>query len=74
MEMSAQLYLPSALPPGKTLEPIKQEAGWALETVWTVLLKRKSLAPAVFEPRSCGDYVLDRHGLKYLTFSADPIF
>jgi hypothetical protein len=74
MEMSAQLYLPSALPPGKTLEPIKQEAAWALETAWTVLVKRKSLAPAVFEPRTCEDYVLERYGLKYVTLSADPIF
>jgi hypothetical protein len=74
MEVSGQIHTPAALPPGKTLEPIKQEAGWALETAWTVLLKRKSLAPAVFEPRTCGDYVLDRHELKYLTFSAYPIF
>jgi len=38
------------------------------------LVKRKSLAPAVFEPRTCGDYVLDRHGLKYITLNAGPIF
>jgi len=74
MEMSAHHYLPSALSPGKTLKSIKQEAGWALETAWTVLVKRKYLVPAVFEPQACGVYVLDRHGLKYITFSADPIF
>jgi hypothetical protein len=36
-----------ALPPGKgTLVPIVQEAGWALEPVWTQRLEEKSLAPA----------------------------
>ena len=74
MDMSAHLYLPPALPPGKTLEPIKREAGWALEMAWTDLVKRKCLAPAVFEPQTCGDYVLDRRGLKYIAFSADPLF
>jgi hypothetical protein len=32
--MSGQLHVPVALPPGKTV-PIRQEAGWASEPVWT---------------------------------------
>jgi hypothetical protein len=38
--MSGQLHALPALPPGKELPvPIRQEAGWAPEPVWTTLRK-----------------------------------
>jgi hypothetical protein len=36
-------------PQERTLVPIEQEAGWSPGLVWTVLEKRKSLAPAGIE-------------------------
>jgi hypothetical protein len=46
MEMSCQLHVPAALPPGKELSvPIVQEAGWAPEPVWTFWSTEKCLSP-----------------------------
>jgi hypothetical protein len=47
MGVSGQHHAPAALlPPGKGPPvPIVQEAGWALEPVWTQRLKEKSFAP-----------------------------
>jgi hypothetical protein len=48
MGVSGQRHAPAALlPPGKgPLVPIGQEAGWALEPVWTQRIEEKSFAPA----------------------------
>jgi hypothetical protein len=36
MEVSGQVHIPAALPPGKEpLVPIGQEAGWVPEPFWT---------------------------------------
>jgi hypothetical protein len=45
MEASGQLHIPAALPPGKELPvPIREEAGWALEPVWMLWRKEKSVS------------------------------
>jgi hypothetical protein len=45
--MSGQRHATAALYPGKEPPvPIVQEAGWALEPVWTQRLEEKSLASA----------------------------
>jgi hypothetical protein len=47
MEVSGQLHASAASPPGKELAvPIRYEAVWALEPVWTMKSTEKILAPA----------------------------
>jgi hypothetical protein len=47
MEVSAQLYAPADLTPGKEpTVPIEYEAGWAPEPLWTLWSREKSLATA----------------------------
>jgi hypothetical protein len=49
MGVSGQHHAPAALLPQL---PIVQEAGWALEPVWTQRIEEKSFAPPGIEPRS----------------------
>jgi hypothetical protein len=42
MEVSGQLHAPAALPPWKEHPvPIRYEAGWGLESVWTLWRREK---------------------------------
>jgi hypothetical protein len=43
MGVGGQLHAPAALPPGKDLVPVVQEAGWSPEPAWT---GAENLAPA----------------------------
>jgi len=46
-EVSGQLRLSAALPPGKERQlATEQEAVWTPEPIWTVCIKDKSVAPA----------------------------
>jgi hypothetical protein len=48
MEVSDQLHVPAALPPGKRESGTQwQEAGWALEPVWTQYRRQK--LPSIFQ-------------------------
>ena len=49
MGVSGQRHDPAALPPGKNLVPIVQEAGWAPGPVWT---GAENLAPPGFDART----------------------
>jgi len=45
MEVNSQVHVPTALPTGKQHQaPIRQEAGWAVEQVWT-FGKKKCILP-----------------------------
>jgi hypothetical protein len=44
MEVTGEFHTLAAFPRERTTVPIKQDAGWAPEPVWTVLEKRNSLA------------------------------
>jgi hypothetical protein len=45
MKLSGQLCASAALAPGNGAQvPMVQEAGWALESVWTLQKREKSLA------------------------------
>jgi len=47
MEVNGQLHTPASLPPGKDPSgPIRQEAGWATESVWTRWKREKFPSPA----------------------------
>jgi hypothetical protein len=49
MGVSGQRHVPATLTPGKDLQPIVQEAGWAPGPVWT---GAENLAPRGFDPRT----------------------
>jgi hypothetical protein len=48
-EVSSQLHAPATLPRERTQVPIEQEAGWAPESLWTVV-KKNLLPPLRFKP------------------------
>jgi hypothetical protein len=60
MGVSGQLHAPASLYPGKGPPvPIVQEAGWAPEPVWTLLLKlkKKSNSHLTFNVKNKGKHI-----------------